>query len=351
VALSIQASLYGRLADGRPVEQFALRNDRGDRCKLIGYGATLVELLVADRAGGWGDVVLGYDRLDDYVADRVYLGATIGRVAGRIARGRFRLAGVERRLTINDGPNSLHGGLVGFSRRLWGAEAAVTPQGPAVEFSYVSPDGEEGYPGNVEVALRYTLTHAGALRLDYRAVSDRPTPLNLTNHSYFNLAGCGTILDHELRIDAVAFTPTDDALLPTGAIAPVGGAIDFTARKRIGRDWAQLQAQPRGYDHNFVLADAGPDPLRPVASVHAPASGRVMEVSTDLPCVQLYTGNFLGGAGADAGKGGKPHRQYAGLCLETQRFPDAMNHPGFPPCVLQPGETFRTTTVYAFGVE
>lgn len=337
---------YGTTADRQGVDAYTLENASGLRAQILSLGCVIARLEVPDRDGVAANVVLGLESVDGYMTRSPHFGAIAGRFANRIAGGRFSIDGTAYQLDLNAPPNAMHGGKRGFHKRVWQAES---PGGETLVLRYLSADGEEGFPGNLSVAVTYRLTDVNELHIIYQATTDKPTIVNLTNHSYFNLAGCGTILDHELRIDAVAFTPTDDALLPTGAIAPVGGAIDFTARKRIGRDWAQLKAQPTGYDHNFVLADAGPDPLRRVAWVHAPASGRVMAVSTDLPCLQLYTGNFLDGTGA--GKGGKPHRQYAGLCLETQRFPDAMNHAGFPPCVLQPGETFRTTTVYAFGVE
>jgi aldose 1-epimerase len=334
-------------AHGRPVTLYTLRNARGTLVKVSDYGLIISELHVADRYGRLGNVVLGFDNLDQYLAGHPYFGATVGRVANRVARGRFSLDGREYTLAVNNGPNHLHGGLKGFDKRVWDATVLPSAGGEqAIRFHRLSPDGEEGYPGNLDVTVTYTLTDADELRLDYRATTDRPTPVNLTNHSYFNLTGSGDTLATELWVDADRFTPTDGTLIPTGELRPVRGTpLDFTIAKPTGRDLAQLQPFPGGYDHNLVLNSGGGD-LALAARAHDPASGRVLELLTTQPGLQLYNGILLDGS--LVGAGGVRYDQFAGFCLETQHFPDAINHPDFPSVVLRPGETFQSTTVLRF---
>jgi aldose 1-epimerase len=345
----VEKTSFGATTDGTPVDLYTLTNARGVVAKVITYGALLTELHVPDRAGKLADVVLGFKTLDRYEGEQPYFGGTIGRVANRIAKGKFRLGGQEYTLATNNGPNHLHGGVKGFDKRVWKAQAVPASNGAAVRFTYTSADMEEGYPGELTATVVYTLTNANELRLDYTASTDKPTIVNLTNHSYFNLAGegQGTILDHELTIMADRYTPVDDTLIPTGEIASVRGTVmDFTRATRIGARIAEVPGPaPGGYDHNYVLSHGG-GVLAMSATVREPASGRVMEVLTSQPGIQLYTGNFLDGT--ITGKAGVAYQKHFGLCLETQHFPDSINHPNFPPIVLQPGRPFKSTTVYRF---
>jgi aldose 1-epimerase len=333
---------FGKLPDGTAVKLFTLRNTNGMSAKIMTYGAILTELRVPDRHGITTNVVLGADTFEQYLKGFRAPSAIIGRVANRIAGARFTLDGVEYKLSANDGPNHIHGV---FDRRVWQASALTPREGrAAVQLTYLSKDGEDGYPGNVKVKLTYTLTDANELRLDYEAVTDKATPINLTSHAYFNLAGGGDVLDHVLWLSATRYTPADGALIPTGQIAPVAGtALDFTKATRIGARIAQFYPRPGGYDHNFVLdADSGQgatisagfrNPLVLAARVTEPVSGRVMEVRTTQPGVQLYTGN---------------HLKHAALCLETQHYPDSVHHPEFPSVILRPGDTFTSTTSFTF---
>lgn len=317
------------------------------------YGATLVSLKVPDRAGKFDDVTLGFDSLANYEGDTHYMGQVIGRYANRIAKGRFTLNGVEYKLAANNGENHLHGGLRGFDKVVWKARPLNTKTGSAVEMTYVSRDGEEGYPGTLTVRVVYTLTEANELKLDYSATTDKDTVVNLTNHAYFNLAGhgAGEILDHLLTVNADRFTPTDPGSIPTGELRPVRGTpFDFrratAVGARIGQDEEQLKFG-NGYDHNFVVNGRN-GVLRLAARASEPKSGRVMEVWTTEPGVQLYTGNFLFPGGEGVGKGGAVYRRRHGFCLETQHYPDSPNRPGFPSTVLRGGGRFRSTTVYKF---
>jgi aldose 1-epimerase len=344
----VQKSAFGKTSDGTAVDLYVLTNGHGVTAKVTTYGAILTELHVPDRDGQLGDVVLGFDNLDGYRAGHPYFGATVGRVANRIARGRFTLDGKEYRLATNNGPNALHGGKKGFDKVVWQAEAVPGSGGPAVRLRYRSPDGEEGYPGNLDVVVTYTLTDDNAVRIDYEATTDKPTPVNLTNHSYFNLAGAGSgdVLGHELMLAADRYTPSDDTLIPTGEVRPVRGTpLDFTTPAAIGARLGQLKAEPIGYDHNFVLRGDGRSPVL-AARVREPKTGRVLELSTTEPGVQFYTGNFLDGT--SKGKGGAVYRKHAGFCLEAQHFPDSVNHPEFPSTILRPGKTSTQTTVYKF---
>ena len=343
---SVTKSSFGKLPDGTPVDLFTLTNAHGLVAKITNYGTIITELHVPDRNGKLGDVVLGFDNLEQYLKGHPHFGCTAGRVANRIAKGRFTLGGKTHTLAINNGPNHLHGGIKGFDKMVWKAE----PQpGAAVKFSYTSPDGEEGYPGTLKTTVLMTLTDADELRIDYTATTDKPTPVNLTNHSYFNLAGGGDIFAHELTLAAERYTPTDDTLIPTGEIAPVKGTpVDFTKPAAIGARFGQLAGEPKGYDHNFVLNGGGKS-LALAARVCEAKTGRVLEVHTTEPGVQLYTGNFLDGT--LTGKNGVVYQRHSGFCLETQHLPDSVNHPAFPSVILKPGHTFRTTTVHKFSVK
>jgi aldose 1-epimerase len=333
---------FGRLPDGRPVQLFTLTNRNGLVARLTNYGATLTELHTPDRAGTLADIILGYPSLDGYLHGTHYFGSTVGRVANRITGARFTLDGQVHQLEANDPPNHLHGGRTGFDKVLWHAEAL--PGVSAVRCEYVSPDGEEGYPGRLETAVVFTLTDADELAISYSARTDQATPVNLTNHAYFNLAGAGDILGHELTLMAGQYTPTNDRLLPSGAIVPVQGTpYDFTTAHAIGE---RIAATGAGYDHNFVVSGAGG--LVPVARVAEPGSGRVLELSSTMPGVQLYTGNFLNG---ERGKGGQQYPRHGGFTLETQGYPDAVNQAAFPSIILRPGATWRHQTTFRFPSE
>ncbi len=320
------------------------------------YGAIVVSLRVRDRTGNLGDIVLGFDSLTGYVKHPVYFGAIVGRYGNRIAKGRFTLDGKTYRLAINNGPNHLHGGIKGFDKVIWQAEPFKGDSGVGVAFSHTSPDGDEGYPGTLAVRARYLLTDRDELVLDYEATTDMPTLINLTQHSYFNLAGAGNgdILGHTLMIAADSFTPVDSTLIPTGVVAPVAGtALDFRAPTAIGARIDDHDPQLQyagGYDHNFVLQRAGPGGgLVHAARVVAPTTGRTLDVSTTEPGLQFYSGNFLDGT--ISGKGGHAYGRRSGFCLETQHYPDSPNEPRFPSTILRPGQEYRSRTVYTFGVE
>ena len=355
-AASVRREPFGRLPDGRAVELYTLTNAHGVEVRAMTYGAIITVLRTPDRAGRLDDVVLGFDSLGGYLRGSPYFGAVVGRYANRIAGGRFTLDGATYTLARNNGPNSLHGGERGFDKVLWAAEPFEGDSGVGVRLRYTSPDGEEGYPGTLAVRVTYTLTPRDELVVDYEATTDRATPVNLSQHTYFNLhgAGRGTILDHLLTLDASAFTPVDSTLIPTGEIAPVAGTpFDFRAATAIGAriDGPHQQLRVgRGYDHNWVLdrAGRGAMELAHAARVVDPASGRTIDVSTTEPGVQLYTGNFLDGT--VAGKGSRVYVHRGALCLETQHYPDSPNHPNFPSTILRPGETYRSRTVFGFGV-
>jgi aldose 1-epimerase len=346
----ITGESFGKLADGRDVAALTLRSTRGLEATVLTWGATLAALHVPDAAGRPANVVLGFDTLDGYLRSGAHIGGIVGRYANRIAHGRFTLDGVAYRIPANNGRHALHGGPQGFDRVLWQVEALEEGETPAVVLRYVSPNGDQGFPGRLDVHVRYTL-EADGLRLDYTATTDRPTVVNLSSHAYFNLAGAGSgdVLDHELVIAADRFTPVDADLIPTGELRTVAGTpLDFRQPTRIG---ARIDApEPQllladGYDHNFVLESAGDTP-RLAVRVREPASGRLMEVWTTEPGVQFYSGNFLDGS--DVGYGGRRYARRYGFCPETQHFPDSPNQPAFPSTVLRPGETFRSATMLRF---
>jgi len=345
--VGINCEPFGTTLDGEEVQLFSLENDCGMRLKIINYGGIITNIDVPDRRGTIDDVVLGHDTLEGYLTRSRYFGALIGRYANRIAKGRFVLNGVEYSLAINNGANHLHGGLKGFDKVLW--EACEIDNG--IHLSYLSKDGEENYPGNLNASVTYSLNDANELRIEYFATTDKDTVINLTNHSYFNLAGAGTILDHELTIYADAFTPVDTGLIPTGEIRSVSGTpMDFTSTTAIGAHIDSEYEQVRiagGYDHNFVLRGELGE-LRTAATLHDPKSGRVMEVATTQPGMQFYSGNFLDGS--LVGKGGRAYEKHSACCFETQHFPDSPNHPSFPSTVLRAGEEYRQTTVFRFSV-
>ncbi len=349
----IQKSDYGQTADGQKVDLYTLTNGHGVVAKITNYGGIVTELHVPDKNGQTADVVLGFDSLKGYLGSHPFFGALVGRYANRIAGGRFTLNGKDYTLARNNGPNSLHGGLKGFDKKVWKAEA-VTGGTPALRLTYHSPDGEEGYPGNLDATVTYTLTDDNGLRIDYEAKCDQPTPVNLTNHSYFNLAGqgSGTVLNQTIMIAADAYTPVDGTLIPTGKILPVKDTpFDLTQPTPIGERINAIGGTPSGFDHNYVLRQPRGDDAHPAlaARVRDPQSGRVMEVLTTQPGVQFYTGNFLDGT--VKGKGGAVYNKHAGFCLETQHFPDSVHHPNFPSVILRPGETYRQTTVYKFAAQ
>jgi aldose 1-epimerase len=347
---------FGRTPDGHEARLFTLRNRAGVRAEITDYGCTLVQLLVPDRQGRLADVVLGFDTLAEYVRHSPYFGCVIGRCGNRIAGGAFTLDGRRHPLATNNTPGGrachLHGGLRGFDKVVWSAEPFTSGGHDALRLRHRSPDGDEGYPGTLDVIVTYTLTDDGAFRIDYEATTDRPTPVNLTHHSYFNLAGAGSgdVLGHVLTLNARAFTPVDAGLIPTGELAPVAGTpLDFSAPHRIGERIDSNAEQLRlagGYDHNFVLERPASAGLVQAATVVEPASGRRLTVETTEPGVQFYTGNFL--TGALPGKQGKVYAHRGGLCLETQHFPDSPNQPSFPSVILRPGRILNSTTIYRF---
>jgi len=345
---SVTAKPFGKTTDGKNIQLYTLTNQSGMQVALATYGGTVVQLLAPDRSGRLGDIALGFGAIEPYFTKSPYFGALIGRYANRIAKGRFTLDGKTYKLAINNPPNTLHGGTKGFDKRLWTAEV-LSQNPPSVRFSRLSPDGEEHFPGNLKVAATYTLTNRDQLRIQYIAQTDKPTIINLTNHTYFNLAGAGngTILGQQVRIHANRFTPIDATLIPTGEIKDVAGTpMDLRKWTTIGDKIQAVGGTPVGFDHNYVLNRYPVAQPSLAAEVWDPGSGRLLKVYTDQPGIQFYTGNFLDGT--IKGKAGKIYHQHDSFCLETQHFPDAPNHPNFPSTVLRPGETFRSTTVYQF---
>jgi aldose 1-epimerase len=347
----ITSTPYGKTADGTAVTLYTLTNPHGLEVAITNYGGVIVSVKAPDRTGAFADIVLGFDSLDSYLKPNPFFGALVGRYGNRIANGQFTLDGKTYTLAKNNGPNALHGGLKGFDKKVWKARGSDVGGVPTLELAYTSMDGEEGYPGTLSVMVTYSLTANNELRVKYHATTDKPTVLNLTNHSYFNLAGAGSgdVLKHVLQLNADRFTPVNETLIPTGELRPVQGTpFDFRTATaigaRIGGSDQQLQFG-KGYDHNFVLNGKAGE-LRFAARVTEPSSGRVLEVRTTEPGVQFYTGNFLDGT--LTGKGGKVYNQRAGFCLETQHYPDSPNQPAFPSPVLRPGQTYDTTTVFTF---
>ena len=341
----IETKDFGKTADGIPVKLFVLKNSAGMTVKVMNYGGIITEVHTPDRNGKMGNVVLGFDNVERYLQGHPFFGAIAGRVANRIANGKFTLDGATYSLAINNGANHLHGGLKGFDKKVW--DTLVLPDG-GVQMSIVSPDGEEGYPGTLRVSVTYRLTEKNEIRIDYEATTDKATPINLTNHSYFNLAGQGDVLGHVLRLNADHATAVDEGLIPTGEIVSVKGTpLDFTTPHSLGERYEQTGLTPPGYDHNFVVNNPGAG-LRLAAVMVEPVSGRTLEVDTTEPGIQLYTGNFLDGT--VVGTGGVKYPKRGGFCLETQHYPDSINHPNFPTVVLRPGNTWRSTTVFRFGV-
>lgn len=354
-SLKADVEPFGKTADGEAVERFTLTNKNGMKIRLISYGATLTEVHVPDRDGQLADVVQGFDDVAGYQSeDNQYFGCTTGRVCNRIARGQFTLNGKTYELAINNEPNHLHGGAKrSLDKVVWKGKEFENKFGRGVRFQYTSPDGEEGYPGNLKITVSYLLSDKNAIRISYKAETDQATPVNLTNHAYFNLSGhgAGTILGHRLTIAADTYTPTDETLIPTGKVEPVEGTdLDFRKATAIGKRIKNLDdTAALGYDHNYVLSrtDKQPGEMAFAARLFDPQSGRTLSISTTEPGIQFYSGNFLKG---QTGKAGKTYEHRGALCLETQHFPDSVNHPNFPSTVLKPGETYTSATLLAFGV-
>jgi aldose 1-epimerase len=350
---AIAKDSFGNTSNGIAVELYTLTNTLGIEARIITYGGTVVSLNVPDRNDGLGDIVLGFDSVGDYEEYSRYFGALIGRYANRIAKGRFSLNGKEYTLAVNNGENHLHGGVKGFDKVVWTGRPFIDESGANLELSYLSRDGEEGYPGDLNLTVIYTMTDSNELRIEYSATTDQNTIVNLTNHSYFNLAsaGSGDVLDHEMMINADRFTPTDSGAIPTGELRDVNGTpFDFTKTKTIGADIDADDEQIKfghGYDHNFVLNKAG-NKLSHAATVFEPTSGRVMEVYTTEPGIQFYSGNYLDGS--VKGKNGRIYERRSAFCLEAQHFPDSPNKPQFPSTVLKPGEPYSQLTVYKFSI-
>lgn len=340
--MDVVAEPFGETPGGRTVTRFTCRNRHDFTLQVMSWGATLTAMSVPDRRGTFTDVTLGFSSLDGYLGPHPYLGSTVGRFANRIARGRFTLEGREVVLETNDGPNHLHGGRTGFGRVLWTSEPFTTADEAGVIFSYTSVDGEDGYPGTVEAEVIYALNDADELQMSFAATADQPTPINLTNHAYWNLAGAGDVLDHVVTLDADHFVPVDSFQIPTGDVLPVAGTpMDFRSPKPLGRDLYDLPGERVGYDHSYVLRQVSA--VAPAARVVDSTSGRVMEVATSQPALHLYSGNNLNGSAAHGG-----HERFAGLCLEAQHYPDSPNQPQFPSTILYPGERYAQVTVHRF---
>jgi aldose 1-epimerase len=347
---------FGTLPTGERVHAFTMTNARGLEMRVLDYGGIIVSLSTPDRAGKLADIVLGFDDLQGYVKSSPYFGAITGRYANRIAKGRFTLDGTTYKLAVNNGPNALHGGLKGFDKVVWQVEPSADSNDVRLVLRYTSNDGEEGYPGTLHATVVYTLSDSNRLAIDYEATTDKPTPVNLTNHSYFNLAGegSGTVLGHVVTIDADRYVPVDSTFIPTGDLASVAGTpFDFRKPMAIGARIDQPDQQltnGKGYDHTFVLNHPqGSAGLVHAAHVVDPTSGRTLDVATTEPGVQFYTGNFLDGK--VAGKNGHAYPRRGGFCLETHHFPDSPNEPQFPSTILRPGDTYRSRTVFTFGVD
>ncbi|HKJ62442.1 MAG TPA: aldose epimerase family protein [Hyphomicrobiales bacterium] len=352
-AAEVSSTSFGDAPNGAAVDLFTLKNKSGVTVKITEFGGTVTSIITPDREGKMGDIVLGHDDLKPYIgrSQNPYFGGTIGRYANRIAKGKFSIDGTEYTLATNNGENHLHGGNEGFDQRVWDGASFTNSHGAGVTFTRTSADGEEGYPGNVELTVRFTLTDADELKVEYFATTDKPTPINMTNHSYFNLSGDASrdVLGHVLTIPASFITPTDAGGIPTGELMGVNGTpFDFTTPREIGERIETKHPQIEiglGYDHNWVLNNQS-NVLKPAAVLTDPASGRSVEIATTEPAIQFYTGNYLDGS--ITGKGGAVYKHRYALCLEPQHYPDSPNHPDFPSTLLEPGETYQTTTVYKF---
>ena len=351
--MNIEKQPFGKTTDGKAVDIYTLVNKNGSEIRITNYGGIIQSLKVPDRYGKLGDVVLGYDTVEEYIKNSPYFGALIGRYGNRIGKGKFELDGKTYTLATNNNENHLHGGNVGFDKVLWNAKEISEDGAPGLELSYLSKDGEEGYPGNLKVTVKYLWTDDDELKIDYTATTDKPTVVNLTSHGYFNLAGKGDILKHELMINADKFTPVDAGLIPTGEMLPVAGTpFDFRTPKAIGKDInvddQQIKYGP-GYDHNFVLNRDEEGEMILVADVYDPETGRDMVVWTTEPGLQFYSGNFLDGT--ITGKGGWVYEKHAAFCLESQHYPDSPNKPQWPSTTLRPGEVYKSETVYKFSTK
>ena len=339
------------------IQLYSLSNKNGVTVKVTNFGAIITSIIVPDRNGEMADIALGYNHLESYInaVDKPYFGAVVGRYGNRIAAGKFTIDGAEYSLATNNGPNHLHGGTIGFDKVVWDAHPVAGADWNGLQLKYLAKDGEEGYPGNLDISVTYKLTDKNELVCEYHATTDKATPVNLTQHTYFNLKGegSGTILGHELMLNADHFTPTDATAIPTGKIAPVKGTpFDFTTAKSIGRDINKKDQQLEfgfGYDHNFVVRNGTKPGMKLAARVYEPTTGRVMEVHTEEPGIQLYCGNFLNGK--LVGKAGKPYVHRGGFCLETQHYPDSPNQPNFPSSIVRPGKPYKTTTVFKFSAK
>jgi aldose 1-epimerase len=343
--MSINKEVFGTV-DNKEVYLYTLKNDSGFTIKITNYGGIVTSIFVPDKNGKFDNVVLGYDNLDEYLKDAPYFGAIVGRYANRIAKGKFVIDGKEYTLAVNNGTNHLHGGIKGFDKVVWDAQEIQIEKEVSLKLHYISNDGEEGYPGNLEVTIIYSVTNENELKIEYSAITDKPSPINLSHHSYFNLAGSSgrDILDQTLFIDADRYTIVDETLIPTGELRAVSGPMDFRKPKKVG---SSINDVPGGYDHNYVLNNN--ETFAKVAELFDSISGRRMEVFTDEPGMQFYSGNFLDGS--LTGSNGIIYRKHFGLCLETQHFPDSPNHLGFPNTILKPGEEYKQKTVYRFGTK
>jgi len=345
---------FGKV-DESPIDIYTLTNEKGAEARIINYGAIVVSLNMPDRNNNFADIVTGFDSLSGYVNDNAFFGSIVGRYGNRIGKGKFKLDGKDYQVTVNSNGNHLHGGTFGFNKVIWNAEPVESKDGPALNLTYISPDAEEGYPGTVTLTVIYTLTNDNELKIEYEGKTDKPTILNPTHHSYFNLTGDlnKTILEHELNIDADSTTPVNNSLIPTGEITAVENTpMDFRKPILIGLHINDKNEQiefGRGYDHNWILNNYNKGTVRKVASLYEPKSGRLMEVLTDQPGLQFYSGNFLNGT--VKGKGGVVYQYRTSLCLETQHYPDSPNKPGFPSVVLRPGEVYHHTTIYRFSTK
>ncbi len=345
----IEQKPFGTTTDGMPVDQITLTNKSGASVRLITFGAIVTNIFMPDRTGKLGDVVLGYDTVKDYEMSGPFMGCIAGRYANRIANGTFMLDGNQYALTVNQGLNTLHGGFKGLAKRLWNADTGMTPDGPTVRFTIVDPDGAEGFPGTVNVTVLYTLTQNNWLKIQYLATTDKPTPINLTHHSYFNLSGTGKgdVLNYIARVNAAHYLPVDDTLIPTGQIAPVAGTpFDFTKAKPIGRDIKSVPGSQTGYDHTMLLDNPDAKFIE-AADVYDPDSGRLLQCWTTEPAVHFFTGGNLNSI---AGKNGQVYMPYSAFCLETQHYPDSPNHPEFPSTILRPGHVYRQVTEFRFSI-